>query len=181
MRLNLREIHITDAEAYLRLLTQIEKESPYALLEPGERRTSIREQQEEIDQILHHPNQMMWVVEDRDQLVGWLGAYGADFRRTAHSVLIGIGVLEAYSRQGIGTWLFETLEAWAWENGIRRLELYVASINQAGIKLYRKMGFQIEGTKRDSYKVNDRFLDEYLMSKILAKPEPPKKNLYPKW
>ena len=108
--MNLRNIHETDAEAYIRLLEQIETESLFALLEARERKTTIQAQREEIREILASENQMIFVVEDRDQLVGWLGAFGGAYNRTRHAALIGIGIREAYHRQGIGTWLFQELE-----------------------------------------------------------------------
>ena len=39
--------------------------------------------------------------------------------------------------------------------------------NHAGIALYKKMGFEIEGVKKDSLLINDQYVDEYYMSKIL--------------
>jgi RimJ/RimL family protein N-acetyltransferase len=39
--------------------------------------------------------------------------------------------------------------------------------NIAGIALYKKMGFEIEGTKRDSLLINGEYVDEYYMSKLL--------------
>ena len=179
--MNLRVIHETDAQAFLRLQEQMAEESPYTLHLPGERKTSIQDQREEIRDILSIPNQTILVVEDRDQLVGWLGAYGGGFSRIAHAVLLAVGVLEDYHRQGLGSWLFEEIEKWAWERKIRRMELLVAAINKPAIGLYRKMGFQIEGTKRDSYLMDGEFIDEYLMAKLLIKPEPPTHNPYPKW
>lgn len=179
--MNLREIHATDAAAYVQLLAQIERESPYALLEPEERRTTIQEQWDEIEQIRRSDNQMIWIVEDRDRLVAWLGAFGERYRRVSHNVLVGIGVLAPYRNQGLGTRLFSALEQWAWKHQIHRLELFVANENQAGIALYQKMGFQIEGTRRESYQIDGRYVDEYLMAKLLIPPEPPKKNLYSKW
>lgn len=179
--MNLRPIHSTDAAAFIHLQEQIEAESPFALLERGERRTSIKAQQEEIDDVLRRDNQIIFVVEDRDQLVGWLGAWGEPYRRIRHSVLIGVGVLAAYRRQGVATQLFEALEAWAWARSIRRLELLVQTGNTAGITLYRKMGFQIEGTKRQSYCLDGTYQDEYLMSKLLVVPEKPPHNPYPRW
>lgn len=179
--MNLRTIHETDAESFLLLLSQIERESIYALLEARERTTSISEQRDEIREVLARDNQIIFVVEDRDKLVGWLGLYGGGYHRTQHSALLGIGILEAYHRKGIGTWLFEEAEKWAWEKKLRRLELLVAAENKPGINLYRKMGFQIEGTKRDSYRIDDKYVDEYLMAKLLIKAPPPKHNPYPKW
>lgn len=179
--MNLREIHVTDAEAYLKLLSSIEADSPYALLEPGERRNTIRDQMEEIESILARPNQTILIVEDGAELVGWIGAFGEHYRRIRHSVLVGIGVRSDYRGRGIGTWLMGELEKWAWGNQIRRMELLVQTSNKTGINLYRKMGFQIEGTKRDSYVIDGKYVDEYLMSKLLIKPEKPKKNPFPKW
>ncbi|MDX2248493.1 MAG: GNAT family N-acetyltransferase [Bacteroidia bacterium] len=179
--MNLREIHVTDAEAYLDLLSSIESESPYALLEPGERRTTIREQMAEIEAILARDNQTILVVEDGADLVGWLGAFGETYRRVEHNVLLGVGVHENYRRRGIGTWLFTEIEKWAWDQNIRRMELLVLTQNKPAISLYRKMGFQIEGTKRESYLLNGEYLDEYLMSKLLVRPEPPRRNPFPKW
>ncbi|GAB4416140.1 MAG: GNAT family N-acetyltransferase [Bacteroidia bacterium] len=179
--MNLRPIHITDAEAYLDLLHQLDASSAYTLVEPGERLTAIREQMDEIRSIEASPNQCLLIVEDGDLLVAWIGAFGSSYRRIRHTVSIGIGVIAAYQRRGIGTWLFEELEAWAWKRDISRLELLVAAENKPAISLYRKMGFQIEGTKRESYRLDARLIDEYLMSKLLKKPVPPPHNPPPRW
>ncbi|MEZ4828873.1 MAG: GNAT family N-acetyltransferase [Bacteroidia bacterium] len=179
--MNLREIHITDAEAFIRLLSRIESESPYALLEAGERRTTIRDQMAEIESLLESDNHTILIVEDGDELVAWMGAYGSSHRRVRHSVLLAIGVRDDYRRKGIGSWLFQEMEKWAWNHSIRRMELLVLSENKPAIALYRKMGFQIEGTKRESYLLDGEYMDEYLMSKLLIKPEPPKRNPFPRW
>jgi len=39
--------------------------------------------------------------------------------------------------------------------------------NQAGVALYKKYGFEIEGTKKSSVFVNGVYVDEYYMAKIL--------------
>jgi RimJ/RimL family protein N-acetyltransferase len=39
--------------------------------------------------------------------------------------------------------------------------------NEAGLALYKKMGFKIEGTKKDSLFVDGVYIDEYYMSKLL--------------
>ena len=65
------------------------------------------------------------------------------------------------------TELFQELHKWAQSQNLHRLELTVKNDNEAGLALYKKMGFEIEGTKRHSLKVNDRFIDEFYMSKLL--------------
>ena len=39
--------------------------------------------------------------------------------------------------------------------------------NQRGVGLYKKMGFDIEGTKRDALLVDGTYVDEYYMSKLI--------------
>jgi len=56
---------------------------------------------------------------------------------------------------------------WAQGNNIKRLELTVMKHNQAGIALYKKHGFEIEGIKKSSMLVNGSYVDEYYMAKIL--------------
>ena len=59
------------------------------------------------------------------------------------------------------------LEKWATDHKIHRLELTVMSHNERAVNLYQKMGFKIEGIKQDSLLVNDEYVDEYYMAKIL--------------
>jgi len=59
------------------------------------------------------------------------------------------------------------LESWALDNNIHRLELTVVAQNESAISLYKKLGFEIEGTKRDSLLIDGIFVNEYYMSKLL--------------
>ena len=76
-------------------------------------------------------------------------------------------LLKSERGKGIGAKLFEALEEWANQQSIHRLELTVMTYNTAGIALYKKMGFEIEGTKRDSLLIDGKYVDEYYMSKLL--------------
>ena len=67
---------------------------------------------------------------------------------------------------GVGTKLFNELDSWATANNIHRLELTVASKNKAGLSLYKKAGFEIEGTKRQSLIIDGKYMDEYYMAKL---------------
>jgi RimJ/RimL family protein N-acetyltransferase len=59
------------------------------------------------------------------------------------------------------------MEQWASLRAITRLELTVMTHNQAGVALYKKQGFEIEGRKRHSLLVGGHYVDEYLMAKLL--------------
>ena len=49
--------------------------------------------------------------------------------------------------KGLGTALFQCLEEWVINHNISRLELTVVTQNDAGIALYKKSGFEIEGRR----------------------------------
>ena len=63
--------------------------------------------------------------------------------------------------------LFKELEQWASNHNIHRLELTVVARNEAGLALYKKIGFEIEGTKKHSLFIEDEFVDEFYMAKLL--------------
>ncbi len=41
--------------------------------------------------------------------------------------------------------------------------------NEAGIALYRRRGFEIEGIKKHSLLLGGRYVDEYYMARLLEK------------
>ena len=165
--IEIREIHEGDAEAFLDLLTIVEAETDFMLLEAGERATTVTEQRERIKGLLSKENQTILVASRTEQLVGYLVAIGGEFRRIRHRAYVVVGVLQAFTGRQIGTRLFTALELWGRRHGIERLELTVRTDNKRGTGLYSKMGFEIEGLKRRSLKVKGRYVNEYYMAKIL--------------
>jgi RimJ/RimL family protein N-acetyltransferase len=76
-------------------------------------------------------------------------------------------MLSSYTGQGIGKALFAKGESWAVRHGVTRLELTVMTHNTNAVKLYEKVGFEKEGVKKNSLKVNGEYVDEYYMGKVL--------------
>ncbi len=163
----IREIQESDAENFLSLCKQLDEESRFMMLEPGERQTTVEEQRQRIRDILSAGNQVIFVAESDGSLVGYLAALGGRDARNRHEAHVVVGILESFTGKGIGTAFFEKLEAWAAEHHIHRLELTVMVHNVRGVGLYRKMGFAIEGIKKDSLLVDGDYVDEYYMGKIL--------------
>jgi RimJ/RimL family protein N-acetyltransferase len=163
----IREIRESDAGPFLALCKQLDEENKFMLLEPGERKTTLEEQEKRIRDILSQDNQMIFLAEEHGSLIGYVAAIGGSYARNRHEVYIVAGVLEAFTSRGIGTALFEKLDAWASEHNVHRLELSVMVQNTRGVGLYQKMGFEIEGIKRDSLLVDGVYVDEYYMGKIL--------------
>jgi len=163
----IRTIHPDDAEQFLNLRKKLDQETQFMLFEPGERTTTDKEQRKHIQRLLLQEHSTTFVVEHNGQLVGYLSASGGEFRRNKHTVHIVIGILPAFTGRGIGGQLFAALEEWTHQKSITRLELTVMTHNQAGLALYRKRGFEIEGTKKHSLLVNNQYVDEYYMAKLL--------------
>ena len=136
----IRALHEGDAEAFLDLLTRIDAETDFMLLEAGERATTVVEQRERIKGVLSKENQTILVASRDKLLVGYLVAIGGEARRIRHRAYVVVGVLQAFTGRQIGTRLFTALESWAKLHGIERLELTVRTDNERGTGLYRKMG-----------------------------------------
>jgi RimJ/RimL family protein N-acetyltransferase len=167
----IRTIQDRDAEPFLALSNRLDAETAFRLLEAAERRTTVEEQRETIRRVQSTDNQTILVADVDGRLVGYIAGVGGKYRRNRHSAYVVVAVLQAFSGRGIGTQLFDRLEAWALEHGIHRLELTVMVHNERAIAVYERLGFQREGRKRDALLVSGAYVDEYLMAKLL--PEGP--------
>lgn len=163
----IREMEESDPEQVIDLICEIDATSEYMLYEAGERCF----QPETIEKILTSNTDTMFIAEENKRLLGYLMAIGGKARRNRHSAYLIIGIRKTERGKGIGTKLFQALEKWAKTKKMHRLELTVAVRNKAGLALYEKMGFEIEGIKRDALLVNGEWVDEYYMAKLLPMQE----------
>jgi RimJ/RimL family protein N-acetyltransferase len=163
----IRSATTDDAAQLTTLMQQVDQSSQYMLWEAGERNIPAENQLKMIDGIQRKDNSTILVAEAGEELIGYMFILGGNARRQRHTAYIVVGILEAHRGKGIGTRLFSEMNEWASNNNIHRLELTVVIDNKAGVALYKKMGFEIEGIKKDSLLINDKFYDEYYMAKIL--------------
>ncbi|PAD21332.1 GNAT family N-acetyltransferase [Terribacillus saccharophilus] len=163
----IREIKTSDAENFINLIKEVESKSDFMLMEDGERKTTPEQQKKQLERFEQQNNSTIFVAEEKDKLIGYLIAIGGSVNRTKHSAYLVIGMLQDYRGKGIGKKLFDNVIKWALKHNLSRLELTVVTENEAGVTLYKKMGFDIEGTKRNSLIINGRTFNEYYMSKLL--------------
>ncbi len=100
------------------------------------------------------------------RIVGVAGLMQGKGRRS-HVAEIFMSVHDDHCGRGIGTALLAALVDAAdnWLN-IRRLELTVYVDNEPGIRLYKKFGFEIEGTRRaDAFRAG-KFVDSLMMARV---------------
>jgi RimJ/RimL family protein N-acetyltransferase len=164
----IRPIMVADAQPFLDLRLQLDRESAFMMYEPGERSTDLCAARGELELLLASPNQTVLVAIVDDALVGYISVHGGEFRRSLHCAYVVTGVLGRFAGRGIGTRLFEAGETWARDQGIRRLELTVMVHNVVAIRLYERRGFVNEGTRKGSMLVDGALVDEFYMGKLLS-------------
>jgi putative acetyltransferase len=106
-----------------------------------------------------------------DDLVGNAGLHYPSKRvRRSHAMGIGMAVPAQWQGKGVGTALMAALVDLAdnWLN-VFRLELTVYVDNERAIALYRKFGFEIEGTHK-AYALRDGvYVDAHFMARLKPK------------
>lgn len=117
---------------------------------------------------------LLVVAERGGEVVGSAGLHPAGpALRRRHAMHLGISVAPAMQGQGVGSALMAALVDYAdrWAQ-VLRLELTVFTDNLPAIALYRRFGFQIEGTHR-AYALRDGvYVDAHAMARL--HPSPPR-------
>ena len=112
------------------------------------------------------PNIHVLVAEADGRVVGNIALIRGR-NRMAHTASFGMGVHDDFQGQGIGAELMAAMvdltENWL---NVRRIELQVFTDNEPGIALYKKFGFEIEGTHRDHAIREGQYVDSYTMARL---------------
>ncbi len=116
------------------------------------------------------PTRRMLVALVDDELVGSASLERLTGRR-AHIGQIGMGVHDSWVGRGIGSALMTALvdlaDNWL---GLRRLELMVNVDNVPALALYRRFGFEVEGTHRAHLLRGGLFVDGHTMARLSDEP-----------
>ncbi len=161
MDITIRKVEPADAEAIWKCYTaprvvRNTLQMPYRSLE------SVRElltKSGEGDHIL------VAVVDG--EVVGTIGLHTKTRPRINHIGEIGMMVRDDWQGKGVGSAMMQAVIDLAdkWLN-LARLELTVYTDNEPAIALYRKFGFEIEGTMRKSAFRDGEFVDAHMMARV---------------
>jgi RimJ/RimL family protein N-acetyltransferase len=163
-----REAIPNDAAQLIALLRALYSETDLMLFEPDEFTLTEQQQAQRIEERSRSDAGTAFVCEADDQLIGVVFGTLGIARRTRHALYIVIGVRQSWVGKGVGRALLQALEDWARSREVHRLELTVAAENQRAIAVYEKFGFEREGVKRHSRRIDGRYSDELYMSKLLT-------------
>ena len=101
------------------------------------------------------------------EIVGMLSLHVSPRLRRAHVGDLGMVVHDKWAGKGVGTALIKAAIELAdkWLN-LSRLELTVYTDNEAALRLYKKLGFEIEGTHRKYAFRDGTYVDAYAMARV---------------
>ncbi len=164
--MKIREAIESDSGGMIELFYKLDSETKYMMMEPGERNFTVDDQAKQIKSFSEANNMIMVVALVKGVVSGFLVASSGTANRNRHSASMIIGVAKNHWGQGIGTSLIEYMEDWARSFSMHRIEFTVVETNAAARSLYRKCGYIEEGVKRDSLKVDGKYVNEIYMSKL---------------
>lgn len=167
--MEIRAITINDTENFFEMLCRLDEETEFMMYEPGERQEKTKDfsrLNSVIASAVSGDDLLLVAENEKKEIIGFLHAERGKLNRIRHMAYIVIGIREIYRGKGIGTEFFRRLDDWAKANSIVRLDLTVECPNTKAKNLYEKNGFQVEGVRSKSMKVDGRLTDEYYMAKI---------------
>jgi RimJ/RimL family protein N-acetyltransferase len=161
-----REAGPGDASALVALARAVTAEPEgWLLSEEGWR--SVADERRYLRALRRYPNAVVLLAEEDGAVVARASAARDPHPASSHVADVGLMVAATHRRRGIGTALLESVEAWAREAGVRKLELHVFPHNTAAIALYERLGYSREGVRRAHYRRGGELVDAVLMAKLL--------------
>ena len=153
-----------DAKRLIGYVEQIAGETDFLTFGPGEFNMSVEDEEKFIESHLESVNQILLIAEAEGEIVGGLSFSSENRPRKLHTGEVGVSVLKAYWRLGIGKGLLDGLIEWAKSNRvISKINLKVRCENLRAIRLYKRLGFVSEGVVSREYFIDGKFYDALLM------------------
>ena len=165
----IREARPEDAQgmvAYMQLLS--DEPNNNIGFEAGEFAVTVDEERRTLESVAATDNSIFIVADAGGQIVGIANCAGGRRRGNRHSGMIGISLHPNYRDRGLGTRMMRYIITWARETGIiTRLELEVFTNNARAIHLYEKLGFVLEGIRRNAFIKEGKYRDNMMMALLL--------------
>ena len=108
-----------------------------------------------------------FIVLCENEVVGWCDIIPDNKKISRHCGRLGMGVIKKYRHHGLGEKLLNATIEKAKEIGLERVELEVFEDNEIAINLYKKNGFEFEGKRINSNKIDGKYINSILMAKFL--------------
>lgn len=113
---------------------------------------------------IRSPDDLTVVADKNGDIVGVLTVQRGMYRKNRHTANLGIAIKSGHRRKGLGSELINAGIGWCRENYIKKLNLEVFSSNKGAISLYEKLGFSIEGKRKNQFVIDGTYVDDVFMT-----------------
>lgn len=164
----LREVEKKDAKNLIDFYNTVGGETDYLSFGKDEFMVTVDFEEKYIEDIKREENSNLILAFVDEKIVGAASINSSQKRRLKHVGTLGIVIKKEFCNMGLGNILINYLVKWSKLNGItKKITLVTRSDNYSAIELYKKIGFEIEGTlKNDNYE-NGVYYDSLTMGLIL--------------
>lgn len=158
--IQLRVANESDASKLWNLKRLLHSETEFLRLSPEEKNKTVEDETRLIEGKLSN-RVVVFVAYFEKELIGYLFAQVEDKIITK----VTLGVLQKYSRMGIGKALIKNMEHFAITFGITRIEMRVMQHNISAINLYMNFGYRV--INQDSYTLyeSNKVVHDYTLVK----------------
>jgi len=113
----------------------------------------------------------MFFAENNSKLVGMMGIRKSESPKTEHGAGIwGVFIRPEWRGMRIAEEMINLSCEWAKLRKVQIVRLAVVSTNESAIRLYERCGFTVYGTEPRVLFYENKYYDEYLMSRSLIDP-----------
>ncbi|MES2803608.1 MAG: GNAT family protein [Bdellovibrionota bacterium] len=154
----LRHLRITHAESYKNLNQSVQHWNNF----------SASDEEKILADFENSAAKFMLVAFYEDRIVGGLGFWGYQAEFVKRSAGIGMSIQKEFCGSGLGTEMMNYTLVQAKQMKFHRIDLTVRTFNEAGIKLYEKVGFERVGLLKDAAFIDGEYVNEYSYQKILG-------------
>ncbi|MBI2612769.1 GNAT family N-acetyltransferase [Candidatus Kaiserbacteria bacterium] len=165
MQILIRAAGWRDFGALLHLQRQVVRESEHLAATGGERKEPIVFAFAKA--VLHRKRVHTLLALSENQPVGYITIVFGKFRKVGETAYIVVGVRASHRGHGVGTALLTEAEKFARSRKMHRMELEVFEGNEGAVRLYEKLGYAIEGRRREAVKTQNGYSDIIWMGKLL--------------
>jgi RimJ/RimL family protein N-acetyltransferase len=149
-----------DAQKLIDYINQVSEESDNLSFGKGEAPFTVEQEEKYISTQQTDPHRIMAVGEIDGELMAVSDISTSSLPRLKHAGELGLSLMKKYWNIGVGKALLKYLIDWAkTDGGLKKINLHVKETNDAGIHLYKKLGFVEEGRICRGLYINDTFYD----------------------
>ncbi len=145
-----------DAQEMIDFIKRVSGETLFMTRYEDEVTMTVQEETGFLGARLESPKEIMISAYVDGKLAGNAGIESLPARdRLKHRAEMGISVLKEFWGLGLGSILMEAIIDSARAAGYEQLELEVVTENERAIALYKKFGFELYGTRENTFKFRD--------------------------